>query len=46
MAEIIDKQGVMIEEIHEATEDSRKRAEDGLTQVTQAADYQPVCIIS
>ena len=46
MAEIIDKQGEMVEEIHASTEASRERAEVGLEEVKKAADYQPVCIIS
>jgi hypothetical protein len=46
MAEIIDKQGEMVQEIHASTEASRDRAEVGLDEVKKAADYQPVCIIS
>ncbi len=46
MADIIEKQGVMIEEIHTSTEESRVRAEAGLEQVKEAATYQPVCVIS
>lgn len=46
MAEIIEKQGVVIEEIHTSTEQSRERAEEGLNQVKKAAELQPVCTIS
>ncbi len=46
MADIVQKQGVMIDEIHETTEASRDKAEEGLKQVQQAAEYQPVCLIS
>lgn len=46
MAEIIDKQGELVEEIHESTEASRERAEVGLNEVKKAAEYQPVCVIS
>lgn len=46
MAEIIEKQGELVEEIHESTEASRARAEGGLEEVKKAAEYQPVCVIS
>lgn len=46
MAEIIDKQGVLVEEIHQSTEASRERAEAGLEEVKKAAEYQPVCVVS
>jgi hypothetical protein len=46
MADIVDKQGEHIDTIHTATETSHERAQAGLEQVKQAADYQPVCTIS
>ena len=46
MAEIVDKQGELVEEIHTSTEASRERAEVGLEEVKKAADLQPVCIVS
>lgn len=46
MADIVEDQGVKIDQIHVATEVSHERAEAGLEQVKQAATYQPTCIIS
>jgi hypothetical protein len=46
MADIVDDQGIKIEQIHTATETSHERAEAGLEQVKQAAAYQPTCTIS
>lgn len=46
MAQIVESQGTMIEEIHETTEKSHDRAKAGLQQVQQAAAYQPGCYIS
>jgi len=46
MAQIVESQGTMIEEIHETTEKSHDRAKAGLAQVQQAAAYQPGCLIS
>lgn len=43
---MVESQGEMIEKIAEDTESSRERAEAGLKEVTQAAAYQPVCVIS
>jgi hypothetical protein len=46
MADIVEDQGVKVEQIHQATEVSHERAEAGLDQVKKAAEYQPVCIIT
>jgi hypothetical protein len=46
MAEIVEKQGGSVTEIHDATEKSHERAQAGLAQVKQAAAYQPTCIVS
>jgi hypothetical protein len=46
MADIVEDQGIKIEQIHTATETSHERAEAGLEQVKQAAAYQPTCTIS
>lgn len=46
MAQLVDNQGVKINEITTATDKSHERAKAGLQQVNQAAEYQPVCIIS
>lgn len=43
MANIVEQQGEMIEEISEMTEKSHDRAQAGLEQVKQAAAYQPTC---
>ena len=45
MAQIVHKQGEMVEKVAEDTEQSRERAEAGLAQVQQAAKYQPTCAI-
>jgi hypothetical protein len=46
MAEIVDKQGVMIEDIAVSTEVSHERAKAGLEQVQKAASSQSSCILS
>lgn len=46
MANIVEQQGEMIEEISDMTEKSHDRAKAGLEQVKQAAAYQPTCAIS
>ncbi len=38
------EQGVHIDRIEKATEESHQRAEAGLEQVKKAAEYQPGCI--
>ena len=46
MAEIVDQQGVMVEEIVVSTEKSHERAQAGLTQVQKAAASQQSCTLS
>lgn len=46
MAEIVDRQGVMVEEIVVSTEKSHDRAQAGLDQVQKAAANQKSCIVS
>jgi hypothetical protein len=46
MADIVGEQGEHIEKIHTSTVESHQRAEAGLEQVKQAANYQPGCSIS
>ena len=46
MANIVEKQGGIITKIEEDSEVSKDRAKEGLDQVTQAAKYQPTCLIS
>jgi hypothetical protein len=46
MAEIVDSQGVMVEEIVVSTEKSHSRAQAGLDQVQKAAANQSTCIVS
>lgn len=46
MANIVQSQGAMVEEIHTSAEASHDRAKAGLEQVQQAAAYQPTCAIS
>lgn len=46
MAEIVEEQGGHIDNIHKTTVESHQRAEAGLEQVKQAANYQPTCVIS
>ena len=46
MAEIVDKQGVMVEEIVISTEKSHERAQAGLDQVQKAAANQTSCALS
>lgn len=43
MAQIVDKQAVMVEEIAVSADKSHERAQAGLDQVKQAAAYQPSC---
>lgn len=45
MANIVEQQGEMIEEIADMTEKSHGRAQAGLEQVKQAAAYQPSCTV-
>jgi hypothetical protein len=46
MAEIVDQQGVMVEEIVVSTEKSHERAQAGLDQVQKAAASQQSCTMS
>lgn len=46
MADIVQKQGVQVDHVHKTTEESHERAQAGLEQVKQAANYQPTCILS
>lgn len=46
MADIVEDGGMKIEQVHTATVQAHERAEAGLGQVKQAAEYQPTCIIS
>jgi t-SNARE complex subunit (syntaxin) len=46
MAQIVDKQGGIVTKIEQDSEVSRERAEQGLAEVKQAAQYQPTCVIS
>ncbi len=46
MANLVEKQGVVVTQIAEQTDISRERAEAGLGEVKQAADYQPGCTFS
>jgi t-SNARE complex subunit (syntaxin) len=46
MAEIVDRQGTMVEEIVVSTEKSHDRAQAGLDQVQKAAANQKSCIVS
>ncbi len=46
MADIVGKQGETITKIEQDSEVSRERAQEGLDQVKQAAQYQPTCLIS
>jgi uncharacterized phage infection (PIP) family protein YhgE len=45
MAQIVDKQAVMVEEIAVSADKSHERAQAGLDQVKQAAAYQPGCLL-
>lgn len=45
MAQLVEKQGEMVEKVAQDTEQSRERAEGGLAQVQQAAKYQPTCAV-
>lgn len=46
MAQLVEQQGVMVDNIHTATEQSREKAKAGLEQVNQAASMQSTCSIS
>ena len=46
MAEIVDQQGIMVDEIVVTTEKSHERAQAGLDQVQKAAANQATCITS
>jgi t-SNARE complex subunit (syntaxin) len=46
MAQIVDKQGGIVTKIEQDSEVSRERAEQGLAEVKQAAQYQPTCVVS
>lgn len=46
MAQIVEKQNDMVEEIHQHTEESNIKAQEGLANVKQAAKHQGACIIS
>lgn len=45
MAELVDKQGGKIDDIHTAADKAHDRAKAGLQQVNQAAEYQPGCVL-
>ncbi len=45
MANIVQTQQPMVEQIHKTTEEASVHAKQGLEQVNQAAAYQPVCIV-
>ena len=46
MAEIVQDQNGMIQQVSETTENANSRAKEGLRQVEQAAGYQSSCTIS
>jgi phosphohistidine phosphatase SixA len=46
MANIVEKQGVHIDEIVTSTEKSHEKAQQGLEQIKQASQHQAACIIS
>ena len=46
MAGLVDKQADAVTEIAKSTEISHERAQAGLSQVKQAAAYQPGCLLS
>lgn len=46
MADIVEKQGGTITKIEQDSEVSKERAQQGLEEVKQAAQYQPTCSIS
>ena len=46
MAEIVQDQNGMIQQVAETTENANSRAKEGLKQVEQAAGYQSSCNIS
>lgn len=45
MADIVSKQGVMVEEIAVTADKSHENAKAGLEEVKQAAHHQPGCIL-
>jgi hypothetical protein len=46
MAEIVQEQGAMVQQVAETTENANSRAKEGLKQVEQAAGYQSSCTIT
>lgn len=46
MAEIVQDQNGMVQQVAETTENANSRAKEGLRQVEQAAGHQNSCIIS
>jgi t-SNARE complex subunit (syntaxin) len=46
MAQIVEKQGGVVTKIEQDSEVSRERAQQGLAEVKQAAQYQPTCVIT
>lgn len=45
MADIVDKQGAKVKDIHTAAEMAQERAKSGLQEVNKAAEYQPGCVV-
>lgn len=45
MANIVQSQQPMVEEIHKTTEEAAAHAKEGLNQVNEAAAYQPTCSV-
>lgn len=43
MAQLVDNQGLKVNEIAKSTDASHDRAKAGLQQVNRAAESQPVC---
>jgi len=43
MAQLVDNQGIKVNEIAKSTDASHDRAKAGLQQVNRAAESQPVC---
>lgn len=46
MADIVHKQGDLIEEVATTTDSAHERAQAGLEEVKKAADHQRACVIS
>ena len=46
VAKLVDDQNKPIDDIAQSTEESHARAQEGLKQVQQAANYQPGCLLS